>query len=705
MGSLLLVAGISPVEGIIRSELQKTGEECFIYNVKEHRFMGSMDAPVPVWAKAEATYASQKWFAQRLRELGVTQVVSVGMESLIFAAGLRSDLKLVSVLAPGDLDISSRRAALINRFVESTRRISALVLFDEWEMSKAASLGSEAPHFLWAADTAGDLGSTSSKTIEERRVAVVYEHSLYSHVPSLDELGMEHLCLELPDTPIDVVSSNSAYWYADADIDRNFGSTYTLRFGKYTDLIFPDCGSDTVALAQFASTDGKKVYVFESISTVLLSRRCPGVEVINPGLLKTRLSTSSGVVIDTEEQSEVQTGRSFGEILSIVDSADLPWYFEDFGDSAEMNIFLSVAALENKSSGARPQRIRNMFLSASREKPTIDLSFNTDLLRRRVKLVKYLVDEDILFPIFYGENSTTPVRDRDAVLQVARLLDYLSRTCGTRSAYFVRDVHWLDDGLDVSASDDVEEIRAAGKFELSTLQKSFGAFVAPSYESAQHYSSLAREFFELTFVDAELPPAINLTNTLPAGSESGESDKTTFVYTGGVSALYSMGTYLDSLAKIMRLKPDEILADFIVRPAEQPLLEEWLARVGLNSDDRVRVLNGDFSKYKSRTNANVGILLLDSEYGRKAFAFKAVSYLERALPYVVYQDSPNHRYFAEDGVAIPVVKEDVLLDALIRATKVDFPVEHFESLWARESWQERWRQACEIAQRGVREII
>lgn len=704
MSSLLFVGGITPTVGLVRSELEKLGDPCFVYNVKEHRFMGNGDLTIPVWARDVGTYASQRWFSNLVRRLGITEVVSVGMDALIFAAKINSRTNLVSVLVPGDLDISSRRQAHIQRFVESTRRTSALVLFDEWEMSKAASLGSKAPHFLWAINTSVDNTSDEPSPIDKRRVAVVYEHSLYTEAPSLTELGLDGLDDSLSGVELDIVSSNSAYWYADADIDREFFSTYALRFGKYTELVFPNCGPDTIALAQVASEKGTKVYAVESIATALMSRRCALVEVVGQSRVKDRLIENAHGFQHSAEGSEVWTGRSFNEILSLVGLADWPWYFEDFGDSGEMNIFLSVAAIENISSGARPQRIRNMFLAASADKPTIHLSFNHNMVRRRVELIKYLVDEDISFPIFYGENSTTPVRSRDAVLQISRLLDYLSTNCGTRSAYFVRDVHWLDAQLEVSEANNVQEIRAAGKFELETLQRSFGAIVAPSYESAQHYAELAKNHFDLNFADAELPPAINPKNAFPAGQGANDNDRTTFVYTGGVSALYSMEAYLDALSEVFRIRPDEVFADFIVRPAEQNLLESWLSEVGLESDPRVRVLNGDFSKYVSRTKANVGILLLESTYGRKAFAFKAVSYLERALPYVVYLDSPNHRYFAEDGVTIPVLEADDLVDALLESLDVDRSRMDFESLWRRESWKERWKQACGIARRKVREI-
>ncbi|GAA1471161.1 hypothetical protein GCM10009604_04580 [Corynebacterium aurimucosum] len=666
--------------------------------------MGDSDLTIPVWGRDAGTYASQRWFSNLVRRLGIAETVSVGMDALLFAAKINSGLNLVSVLVPGDLDISSRRPALIRRFVESTRQTSALVLFDEWEMSKAASLGSEAPHFLWAINTSVSNRPDEGSPIDKRRVAVVYEHSLYAEAPSLTELGLEDLDHSLTGVELDIVSSNSAYWYADADIDRKFRSTYALRFGKYTELVFPNCGPDTIALAQVASEMGTKVYAVESIATVLLSRRCSLVEVVGQSRVKDRLVENSNGFQNPAVDSEVWTGRSFNEILSLVGLSDWPWYFEDFGDSGEMNIFLSVAAIENISSGARPQRIRNMYLAASREKPTIHLSFNHNLVRRRVKLIKYLVGEDISFPVFYGENSTTPVRSRDAVLQISRLLDYLSINCGTQSAYFVRDVHWLDEQLEVSEAKNVQEIRAAGKFELETLQKSFGAMVAPSYESAQHYAALAKDYFDLRFSDAELPPAINPINAFPAGQGAVDVERTTFVYTGGVSALYSMEAYLDALAEVFRLRPEEVFADFIVRPAEQDLLESWLAKVGLSSDPRVRVLNGDFSNYVSRTKANIGILLLESAYGRKAFAFKAVSYLERALPYVVYMDSPNHRYFAEDGVTIPVLETDGIVDALLESLDVDCSIMEFESLWSRESWQERWNQVRDIARRKVREI-
>src|SRR5699024_3863803 len=166
---------------------------------------------------------------------------------------------------------------------------------------------------------------------------------------------------------------------------------------------------------------------------------------------------------------------------------------------------------------------------------------------------------------------------------------------------------------------------ANGKFELKRFEGSAGALISPSFESSMNYAQLAQPYFELEFCNEELPPAVSVRNIVPAGPSWSEPERTTFVYTGGVAKLYSMDVYLEALSDLNNRYGSQFYADFIVREGESELLHDWLESVGLNNSTNVRVLSGSFDQYESRTKKNIGVLLLDSDYGRKAFAFKAVS--------------------------------------------------------------------------------
>lgn len=698
---LLMVDQVGPLVGAIRNDLKLSGFDTLTFNTREQKFMGTSGQSIPAWARGRESYEATKWFKKLLSMNDIQSLIAVGRESVVYASRLSRIVRVIGVLKPGDLDISSKRKRLISDFQNASNKVHALVFLNEWEMTKACTLGSRAPHLLWDLNSIAIEDWPNSATIEEdSRVAIVdYSAEGPALMQASESIKSDGSTKSHDFDNFEPISSNSMYWYSDLQIDREFRNTLKLRGSQYSGVIFADDNADALTLMALAGS--ATTIAPPTIAANLLAANNPNITLAN---VKQALSNNLHKTPVAEKPKPPHTGRPLVAILEICQHERLPWFSEDYGDIDKFNIFLSVAAVENASNGARPQRIRNMFLAARRDAPTIQMSFNSHLLDRRVKWFYAQAERGVQFPVLYGENSTNPVMDFDAVYKVTRLVEYLERSCGTRSLYFVRDVHWLDTQIQSKDDKVVARQKKYGQFELKNLSRAFGGLVAPSKESAANYTTLAKPLFNLEFINDELPPGIALENTRLPQEVTGDSNGVTFVYTGGVSKLYSMDTYLHALKSIFDKHPQGVFADFIVRPNEQPLLQEWMLEAGITENSNIRILNGNFSDYAPRTTKNIGILLLDSEYGRKAFAFKAMSYLEKSMPFVVYEDSPNCRYFQHYGVALPVKDPESLVDVLEKSLSHPCNLATIQELWEQESWDARWRKVKQLASTSDHEI-
>ncbi|OFO97018.1 hypothetical protein [Corynebacterium sp. HMSC034H07] len=702
--TLIFASRIGPTVGLVTKALEESGGAPLVYFLRDNRFMGADTPEVPVWARDPNSYEFQKWLLSFAHQAGFKKILAIGFESALLCEPLGKHIPVLSLMMPGDVDISSRRKKRLNQFKGISRSSAALIFFNAWEMYKASSIGSEAPHFLWDINADGSSVNWNLSQSDENRIVVFYDHTKRGTVSSIEDLGFNGLASGLGTVDVHLQPVNSFFWYSDLQIGRKLTNTAALRTSGFTDAIFVDNDAESLSAIACASDDNAgSLFATHSVEHELISYGKNSIEVGSVPHILSRFVGTNSPSAKACVSPDYFSGRPLIEVLNLALAGGLPRYFEDFGDATSLNIFFSVAALENRSNGARPQRIRNMYLAMARESQPIHLSFNPSILERRVKLIKYLIDEGVEFKFFYGENSTNPIFEFDGPLIVSRLVDYLSHESTLKSLYFVRDVHWLDETLQESGQIDAKTLRF-GEFEFRRFSKSLGGLIAPSVESGKHYSELATRFFELQFIDDELPPALSPRNIAPASLESEPDDsRVTFVYTGGVSKLYSMETYLRALKEIVLVADRQVYADFVVREEESQLLEDWLMELGLNGLEEIRILTESFEYYNSRTTRNIGILLLDSEYGKNAFAFKAVSYLERMIPFIVYKDSPNYRYFKKYGVALPARGPENVEEVMRQAANC-YPTElQWDEVFSSETWDNRWEKVKEVATTKKRE--
>lgn len=706
MTTLVVTNEIDPVVGLALSSLAEAGEGVFTYHLTENRFMGSNTPMVPPWLNSPSDYEYKRWFLRMLEESGIDRILAIGFETVQGVVEFNAELPVYAMFRPGELDISRRRRRRQARFREMTSRCSALILLNQWEMYKATSLGSKVPHFVWDLN-AETIGSSIRLAQGRPNIAVFYDHSKRGTPETLADLGFAEF--EFADGSVyELLPSNSLFWYTDLEQGRDLKSTLKLRAKDFTDVIFVDSDAGSlVAMALLESENPRAIWATHTVAHELSAygRNAP-ICIGSLVAIQSHFSRETSSETDSlkiRDGADEFSGRILLEIFGIAEMADLPWFFEDFGEPEFANLFFSVAALEDRSNGARPQRIRNMFLAMSRDCTTIHLSFNPYVLDRRPRLIRHMSAEGTKFQYFYGENSTNPIFDIEGPLVLTRLLDYLAHRHNLKSIYFVRDVHWLDPQIQSKRRLDPETVRY-GQFELERVAGSVGGLIAPSYESAAHYRDLAEAHFDLDFIDGELPPAVSFANVAPAFGPDVQDARVSFVYTGGVSDLYSMDAYLSALSVLFSRYPGKFCADFIVRKDELTRLTAWLEEYGLESLPDIRISTESFDNFVSRTTRNIGILLLDSTYGRNAFAFKSVSYIERGMPFLVYADSPNYRYFEKYGAAIPVEGQESLEAVLESCLQYDPDSVDWRRLVLRESWDERWRNAKELARLKKREI-
>ena len=75
------------------------------------------------------------------------------------------------------------------------------------------------------------------------------------------------------------------------------------------------------------------------------------------------------------------------------------------------------------------------------------------------------------------------------------------------------------------------------------------------------------------------------------------------------------------------------------------------------------------------------------------------------MPFVVFEDSPNFRYFRNSNVAIPVKSSDPLAitEALRAALRIDTAEIDWTALYKADSWQARWETVKGLAKSKLRE--
>ena len=73
------------------------------------------------------------------------------------------------------------------------------------------------------------------------------------------------------------------------------------------------------------------------------------------------------------------------------------------------------------------------------------------------------------------------------------------------------------------------------------------------------------------------------------------------------------------------------------------------------------------------------------------------------IPFIVYSDSPNYRYFKKYGVTLPA-KEPEQVEGVMQEAVNDYPAElQWGELFTSETWDSRWKTVKEAATTKRRE--
>ena len=704
MNVLVVVNRIGPLIGLVLGEIEASGYTPIVLNVKERKLYGAT-IPVPAWLNADGDLPSAEWFKALLAELGIGYVIGIGVWPSLFAAKNLDRRTVVSVLQPGELDFSQRRnKPKLLAFEQLADSTAGLVFLNEWEMSKAVSLGSSAPHFLWnLADTSSctDMFDESSDVVG---VVVDTDESIASVLNIENVVSRLGKAVEAEGKKVRVISSNSFFWHKDFTMGRSFRNVLRLRGREFYSVFF--VGGDADSLAVAASYNGGlgRCYAAERIEMRLLARHQSSLTVSSVD----KLIHEYGHTCDADVSSSIGNqnhGRSLFSIIDQIMEKDLPRYWEDYGDFDQFSLFFTVAAVENRSNGARPQRIRNFYLEMADNWMTLQLGLTSKFLERRFKLVEDWLNSGKRCVLIYGENSTNPVQNRDVVIQVYRLVDLASSVSQTPSLWFVRDLHWLDsimfpDGPSAG-------VLTSGIFELTRLNDSFGSFVAPSLESKMMFETLLESNCEVSFADDELPPGLTQSAcALVRGPQEGM----TFAYSGGIGSAYRMDAYLKAVTSILLNETSSssgfgtVYFDFVVRPQEQQALIKQLEELGIAESPFIRVLNGDFNGYRPLTEKACGVLLLESDYGKGAFPYKSVSYLEKGFTILCFKDSPVNRLFGPLGVTFATGYESSEVAATMARVVEDDTHISWQEIWQKHSWAERLKKIQALAVTAEREL-
>ena len=720
--SILITTGrISPVLGAVVSELKKTGITPTVHFQSEANFFGP-EISSPPWLADDDSLLQSRMRESGDWETGPEMVIALGLESSAQAIEDFPRATIVTVMLSGDLDFSRRNRGKLANFALVNERSVGFVFIHEWEMTKAVSLGSTRPHFLW--NPAIGLTGVAALDPSGEKIAVVYSGRSRSVEQLEDDPSVKRLqgTAEQLGKEIHFLDSNAFFWYSDFKLGRDFTNVVELRLQGFSDALFLDHDIDSIVTYLCLDSEPGRVLVKSSVASGLVGRNRPTIDVASLDTFPDRLLGNCERVSECPK-SEVEVGRSLIDILDVLtEGPDLPEYFEDFGDIDSFAVFLTVAAVEDRSDGARPQRIRNMYLALSRSVPTLQINLDLQMLGRRTRLIESWVEQGIDCDVVYGENSTNPVRSVDAIVQTYRLVDHLAAANNTPSCWFVRDLHWLDG--EIIADEAAAGLRRSGAFELERLSRSFGSLASPSTESAVLFNSLVEGSIDVEFPAFELPPAVTRENcVLLRGQEAG----TTFLYTGGIGEAYKMDIYLDAVAQfllkdiarpLLRFDDEEnngdwdsgsaareVYFDFLVRPNEQSKLEHELGERNIAKHPAVRILNGSLDEYEPLTDDVVGILLLESSYARQALPYKSVSYASKGIRYLVYEGSPAQRVFGPRGVAVSVDQDrDAVVDILsvMHHHSHDADVD-WAKMWEEENWDARIQSMRAIATVGRRE--
>lgn len=692
MTVLMLVSSAGAVEGSVVTAYRQAGRELLVFDVKKLCFLGAHAPQAPTWLEiggGSRSVLTTRYFERLFSDHRIDVVLAVGLSAGAYAAQALGGTAYISMLARGELDFSARRTGHVNQFRAIQRSAKALVLENAWEMDKAAAHGSRLPHAQWPR-AAAKSERILNRGLSEARVAVVGAEGSRGDGERVAVLMKEvHQSIDATFLPIE-----GLYSTRDLESGRGLAGTMRYRLGAFSHVVLLGNSREMDSIALALNGDADRVVMEATIGNKMLasSINLPEESVGSQASLVARMwSLISGRVAMNGSIVVEPSGR-LSDRMDQLTTDDLPEWYEELwpglGTSGQdFNVFATVAPIEDRSNGARPQRIRN-FSDALRESSRcVVVTSNERLLERRQKLVSALVQGGSIPVLVYGENSTAPMARYDVMEDFARLLVSLGQL-GARVGWFVRDLHWLSKEAQHGRSDrDLASVVARGLHELEEIESAGGVLFAPNGESGAEFNRLLIEAGSRARAWVPLPPALAAANCFePVEGEAG----TTLVYSGGIGHIYSMDDYISALSYV--IDDPRLKADFVIRPEDEEGLRSSLAKVHLADHPSIRIFAGELSSYMPVTRNAVGIVLLESGYGASAFPYKTVSMLERGFPVVCYSDMAIAEFVRSRGVGVTVPRGvGDLVSALLALASKPISVDTV-SLLESDSWRSRMDQ-------------
>ncbi|GAA3693551.1 hypothetical protein GCM10022377_02700 [Zhihengliuella alba] len=665
MKILLLTSGMSPAEALWVDVLDDAGHTVDVFDTRSAQWLRRRAyhpaKVVPEWVRTwsyRSTGNALNSFYQLLVDGGeYDDVVASGLAAG-GAMARHCERAFTPLLWRGDLDFSSARPVLAEDFAALTSATGRILLEDEYEFDKALAKGSNSAHLLHVQRPVGSLrpllGPGAAASAEGPRVAVLHpegmpEARVDAYRAMLDAVAERH------GGTAEAVSAASLYRLRDAQRNRRFDDIASTRLAGFTHAVLIGVSRDhsTLADALLAPQTRDRFIVEDTIGMGYWADRA--------GFERTGRGARMGELLDGMLGS-AESAAGGGAPAAVASAADVdpmvalrrtmerpvPRLHEELRaleSEGPLDVFFSTSPLEDRTNGARPQRVRNMAEALDERGPAVRVYSTPKVFERRTDLIFRLLREGRPAGLLYGENSTSPI-PFDTTLDGLERLFAAFRAAGGRSAWFVRDLHWLE--KDADFLDDPErkqEFVERGLRELSIAGHGTDLLLAPCEASAEGFKGMLAGHDDTEYRWAAMPPAVAAANAVRP--HASVSETTTLLYAGGVGSFYAMDSYLRA---IISLPADRFRFDFLVRPAEVENLVRFLAAHGLEDDPRVSITTDELDVYTPRDGATIGTVLLDSEYARFAFPYKTVSMLEKGFPLLTYRDMAIAEFVESNGI-------------------------------------------------------
>ncbi|MDJ1370938.1 hypothetical protein C7K25_06095 [Gulosibacter molinativorax] len=654
---------MGPAEALWYERLQRQGHDVDVLSVSHLSWL-TRDArqrfPKPDHWVTSITL--QKFGNQISTYFG--SVINSGKHEVVVASGLQAagiaarqvSLPVIPLLWREDLDFRRARTIFTRRFEDLTESAAALFLEDDFEFDKALSKGSKSVHLLHPQTSFAGLPPLLGNPQDAKKIAVVFPEGgdkprAEAIVQMLDSVATRH------GNEVVLVSSDSLYRARDLMRGHTFAESAQSRLAGVSHVVMVGASRHASSLGQYLLDTGQsdRLVVEDTIGQGGWARQQRFTRTARGGRLALVVENllSDGPKAEDYLPNERNLADSVPQVLERL-SDSYPVNFEELevvAAEGPFNAFFSSTGLEDRTNGARPQRIRNMAQAVEADLPTVRLASNENGFRRRRDLIRALLESGREPRMFYGENSTSPIPAQDVRVELGSLLA-LWGEAGGRSAWFVRDLHWLDEATgiaDPTSDGTIAPIVTAGLHELKTVGEPADILLAPDDASVEGFQRLLSGFDAPDTEWSALPPGVAEQNVVDAAGFRPTRSRPTILYAGGIGAVYSMTNFLTATQPLIERG---YFLDFVIRPGEGEELEQQLEEYGIANSPQVSVTTNALDVYLPQSRVTIGAILLDSEYAKFSFPYKTVSMLEKGFPIITYSDMAIADFVEAKGVGV-----------------------------------------------------